>query len=459
MPLGRLTTWALVHLAGRPTALPLAAALQGPLAALAAAWLLYLFVRRELGHPLYGLIALLLFGVSSAYEEAVSWFSASFSVLAVSTLLLALLAAQAWRRTRRGRYLFLSAVAASLAPAWFASGILAGPLCVLYLLPREPYVPSGLVAPRAFWRHHLFALVPLAGSLAFLAVSLPRTAERIMRLEHYAGKSALEAIHPTIGIEYTAHSLVDNLIPGALGMSGVVSPNWVVLLGLVALVEVGAWWWRGAPSRRLLLLGLGSILGSYWLVYSARAEWPYDAMKLWTRYHLLPHLGLVLFICGGLPRWERWLAPGRSQDLSPRQALVLAGLAAALLACQTPRAVLTNTWRAQLRTEQMAYLRLIEHEDAVCREQRISGEMARWTLKHDLARRPEFMAILGYTPDVGFPACVPWKALLATTEQPLPGWLQITGCPPTENGWDFVRGSDRPRPDLTVAEAGRLLDP
>ena len=32
MPLGRLSTWALVQIAGKPTAVPLAAALQGPLA-------------------------------------------------------------------------------------------------------------------------------------------------------------------------------------------------------------------------------------------------------------------------------------------------------------------------------------------------------------------------------------------------------------------------------------------
>src|SRR5262245_55477590 len=52
MPLGRLTTAALVQLAGRFSRVPYLTAWQGPLAILAATLLLYLFVRRELGHPL-----------------------------------------------------------------------------------------------------------------------------------------------------------------------------------------------------------------------------------------------------------------------------------------------------------------------------------------------------------------------------------------------------------------------
>src|SRR5947208_12978487 len=48
MPVGRLTTWALVRLAGRASAVAQVAAFQGPLAVILGALLLYLFVRREL---------------------------------------------------------------------------------------------------------------------------------------------------------------------------------------------------------------------------------------------------------------------------------------------------------------------------------------------------------------------------------------------------------------------------
>src|SRR5262245_29923466 len=64
MPLGRLSTRLLVCLAGRPTNLPRAAALHGPLFLLLALGLLYVFVRRELGHPFYAVAAMALFGVT-----------------------------------------------------------------------------------------------------------------------------------------------------------------------------------------------------------------------------------------------------------------------------------------------------------------------------------------------------------------------------------------------------------
>src|SRR5437016_4287062 len=67
MPVGRVTTWALVWVAGRASAVPQLAACQGPLAVIAGVLLLYLFVRRELGHCLYGLVAAALFGVSTVY--------------------------------------------------------------------------------------------------------------------------------------------------------------------------------------------------------------------------------------------------------------------------------------------------------------------------------------------------------------------------------------------------------
>ena len=102
MPLGRLTTWALVQLAGRPTLLPLVFGLQGPITLLAGIALCYLFVRRELGHPFHGILAAALFGVTAVYQQAVYWFAASFAVLTLDTILLALLAAQRWRQTGRG---------------------------------------------------------------------------------------------------------------------------------------------------------------------------------------------------------------------------------------------------------------------------------------------------------------------------------------------------------------------
>ncbi|HXG13455.1 MAG TPA: hypothetical protein VNK04_27095 [Gemmataceae bacterium] len=332
MPLGRLSTWLLIKVAGRPTAVPYAAGLQGVIALLAGMGLVYLFVRRELGQPLYGLTAMALFGVSTVYQQAVYWFAASFAVLALDILLLALLAAQRWRQTGQPRALALCVAAAALAPAWFAAGILAGPLCCLYLLisdRKQSSAGAGRLAAAQALVPYLCSLVPLVGSLIFLMVSLPRTAQHILHLEHYQQKTALEAFQPLTGLEYTGRSLVENLALGMFGLAGVELPGWAILVGLGALTAAGWWWWRGVPQRPLLVLGLGLILSSYLLVYSARADWGYAGMSQpnWSRYHLLPQLGLTLFLCGGLPHWLAAPSPptplprnggeGRNPPLSP----------------------------------------------------------------------------------------------------------------------------------------------
>jgi hypothetical protein len=430
MPLGRLTTWALVALAGRAENLPWVCAWQGPLAVLLGMPLLYRFVRRELGHPFYGLVAMTVFGVSSVYQQAVLWFSSSFSILSLDMALLALLAAQDWRRTGRVWHLVLSGFWAALAPAWFAIGILAGPLACLYLLPPERGAgrgaPGGKPAPRAprLALHLAAALAPLLGSAAFLAVSLPRTAERIMHLDHYQGETAVQAFHPLTGLLYTCRSLVDNLYLGEFGLGtgpGVVYPLPVALVMLAVLVLFGVWWWWRAPDRRLLVLGLGFILANYLLVYGARSTWPWDArpwMHTWTRYHLFPQLGLALFVCGGLPRWQ-----GRLWRLDPagvlswRQAGGLGLLLAVLFLVHLPRGVIGARYWDSDSAEQRQVLRQVDEMDARCRRLHIDRETALQAL-----------------PFLELPSS--WKLV---------------------SGWELLRGSPDPAP-VTVEEARRLLE-
>jgi hypothetical protein len=488
MPLGRLTTWVVVQLAGRPSGLPGVTALQGPLAVLVGMWLVYLFVRRELGHPLYGLIALVLFGVSSTYEQAANWFAASFSVLALDTIVLALLAAQSWRLTSRPRYLAWTVFWVVLAPTWFASGILAGPLCALYLLlpeerestlkPRD----ANLSPPRrGLVVSSLLALVPLVGTVLFLMVSLPLTAKKIMHLEHYGDKTALEALHPDIGLLYTERALVDKLLPGLCGIGGVTCPIEWVPIALVGLASAALAWWMLAPRRRLLLLGLGMILSSYLLVYTARSEWEYETMGEWTRYNLLPHLGLVLFLCGGLPRW---LERGRLHadgSLSGWQAVAVVVLTLVLLVCHFPRVFFAECWHLRgtpeehltalrsnpiawikdiwakrhnpMRAEQIAVLRRIEDVDALCIRHHIAGETAREALE---GSPEECLTLFAVAPNAGFPGTLAWSGPALRNQWP---WsLDIPLCAGRENGWDFVRGSDDPRPDMTVAEAWLLIN-
>jgi hypothetical protein len=417
MPLGRLLTFAVVQLAGRPAALPFAGVLAGVVGLLIGLGLTYAFVRRELGHPLYGLTALILFGVSSVYQQAVYWFAAGFSVYAMDVLLLALLTAQRHRQTRRGRWLFACGLCCALAPCWFASGVLAGPLCCLYLLPREDTVLTRLKQP---W-HTLAALTPLLGTMAFLAVSLPMTASVIQHLEHYRNQNltAVEAFQPLTGAWYTVRSVVDNLALGVFGITGVTVGPVVAPLLLIPLIAAGVWWARRSPHRRLALLGAGLIFASYLLIYSGRAMWNYDEVGMftpsWSRYHLQPQLGLTLLICGGLPAWDgRWFRLDASGRLTRRQARALACLLGLCFLVQAPRGLLCYY---APNPQQAATLRRIERTSAFCKEHRISAEAARRELS-DL-KMPESNTIV--------------------------------------NGWEFLRGSDDPK-DWSPKEVREMLE-
>jgi hypothetical protein len=178
---------------------------------------------------------------------------------------------------------------------------------------------------------------------------------------------------------------------------------------------LGALWWRATPRRRLLALGLALTIGSDLLVYSARADWNYErSVHNWTRYHLFPHLGLVLFVVGGLPRFDgRWFALASTGRLSWRQTIALAGLIAAMLACHWPR---THRLHFNVPPEQIAILARVERVDAHCRAAGIAGATARQALAF-----------------VQFP-------------------LGYAG----ENAWEFLRGSPSPIP-MSVDEARALL--
>jgi hypothetical protein len=421
MPLGRLSTWALLQLAGRPTAYPQVIAFQGPLALLVALVLLARFVQRELGHPLYTLLVLVLFGVTSVYYQAVGWFAASFSVLALDMFLLALLAAQRWRKSGRLGWLLLGAGWTALAPGWFASGVLAGPLCCLYLLPsaEERHKQREASGP-SWWRWPTFyglRLVPLLGTLAFLAFSLPRTTQQIMHLPHYDGRTALESFDPLIGVLNTCRSLVDNLTLGVCGISGVACPRFLLPVILALLTMAAYWCGRPLRERRLLWLGLGLILVNYLLVYSARAAWPYDGNMIlpnWSRYHLLPQLGLALFVGAGLPYWlrdTRWRMV--SPELSGPQVRLVKLLVLGCFLIQLPRAgFATQSYDPQ----QGHVLRLIEDIDARCRARHIDARTARAAL----------------------------------------GRLRFPASAYADDGWELLRGSDDPLP-LSLEEARRLL--
>ncbi|HJR58433.1 MAG TPA: hypothetical protein VJ813_03505 [Vicinamibacterales bacterium] len=413
MPLSRLAAGLLMQLVPRQSAIPQAVQVQGVLAVVLGMWLLYAFVRRELGNPFYGVVAMTLWGVTSTYYECVTWYSASFFTLALDVMLAALLAAQWYRRSRRWYALAACAACCALAPAFHGTAILAGAWCALYLLYGQR---DGSRVP-SWWLRAAVAAVPLLGAVAFVAVSLTASAGRIVRAEHYRGKTIFAAFDPAEGIQNTLRTLADNQVPGAFGIWDRHSTfSWPFVLAIVAGVTVlGVIWWRATPRRRLLALGLALTVGSDLLAYSARADWNYErSVHNWTRYHLFPHLGLVLFAVGGLPRFDgRWFALAPAGGLSRRQGVALAALIATMFACHWPR---THRSHFTVPPEQIAVLERIERVDAHCRTAGIDGATARQAL----------------------------------------GFLQFPLGFDGDNAWEFLRCSPSPRP-MPVDEARALL--
>lgn len=457
MPLGRVSSRLLIQAAGRPTLIPYAAGLHGVVAMLACLFLVYLFVRRELGHPFHGLAAITILGVTSVYQQAVTWFSASFAILALDCLLLGLLAAQRWRQTGRARHLVLCALWCAVSPAFFASGILAGPLCCLYLLPWPWSGVRGLVSGvrsqrsggepllrRALW------LTPMIGTALFLTISLPLTAPAILYLEHYGEKNAVSSFDPRVGLLATGRSVVENLALGMAGIGGIDLSPAAVVAGWVVLSVAGALWWWSATDRRLLLLGLGFIFGSYLLTYSARAEWIQGGAAMnqpaWSRYHLYPHLGLTLFLAGGLPRWQRWLNLSPDGMLSRRQTSLLLGLVLVLFVIQVPRVLAVHWPRMTSVSEEAARLR----EDPLAWAREV------WTVWRDDPGRVSQADALRRVEEID-QRCRQHRIGRDTARAAL-GRLPLPHCDPRENVWDLLHGSDDPLP-LSVEKARELLQP
>ena len=157
----------------------------------------------------------------------------------------------------------------------------------------------------------LLALVPLLGTMAFLIATLPFVGDQILHAEHYGDKTAVEAFDPIYGLRYSAQSVVENVALGTIGIGCVSLPIWVVYSVWPLLLIGGVWWWLGVKNHRLMILAFGFLFLTYFLIYGARKGWEANNMTTptWSRYHLLPQLGLALFLSAGLSRWQKRFFP------------------------------------------------------------------------------------------------------------------------------------------------------
>ncbi len=412
MPLGRLLCFALEWLAGRLPMLPLLTCLVGPLALLLALGMSYVFVRREMGHPFYALLVVVLFAVTSVYHQAVWWFAASFAVLSLDMMLLGLLAVQRWRQTGRGLYLDLAVLACLLAPGWFALGIFAGPLCCLYLLPRGSIRSAALDAVAVGRHRSVFGHQPAAhggGDSAHLSLWRRDGRGSVRSADRPAIHGAIAGGQSAAGSRRRGRRRLADLVHRGDSARSHRRGSRLVAAGARSPADAAG---IGTDRRHLPAL----------LQRAARWSYGYMVNPCFARYHLLPQLGLALFFCGGLPgRAGRWFTLDAMGALTADQRRLVFWLIGVCFVVNLPRGMLCGSatgWAmfAEVRAQQAA-LRRIEEVDARCRQYRISAAAARQAL----------------------------------------GRLDVPLSMDVMDGWEFLIGSDDPQP-LPPEEIERLLE-
>ncbi|HWE37151.1 MAG TPA: hypothetical protein VG406_11345 [Isosphaeraceae bacterium] len=317
--------------------------------------LLGLVARRETGSTAASLVAVAIFALSWLPIEVVFWYSASSFLWALLFTLTAWHGAEAATRRARGGVV-VAALAACLAPACSAIGLLAGPVAALRALL------AGDATPRA-WR--LAIAAPLLGTMAYLAVS---------NTQQYRGivaQSVVERTRPIDAVVAIGLAPADVLVPALFGVRNVDDrmPKGLAIglgaLGLVAALAMA----RRRGSRPLVLGALGLIVGGYALTYAVRsAPNPHWVLEV-QRYHLFPQAGLALVIAAASRPWLARL------DANPTRALAVATAVAALL-WVSHRDEMKARGRFYRYAEQGRTLAALDRLAATCRTKGITREQA-----------------------------------------------------------------------------------
>jgi hypothetical protein len=364
-PVFELVSWVTWQLAGRrlthaPAAFTAAALVPFLLCLVVLASL----VRRESGSVTAALAAVAVFSLSAVHIEAVWWYSASSFTWALLGTLIAWLCVlrslgpknQAHPAGAKGWWV-AAALAALVAPACSAIGLLAGPVAAL----RAVQDSRG----RGWWRAGAVGLIPLTGTVLYLVLASQ------VRYYSILTQSVDRNLDIGTGLLCTLRAPIDVLTSSLIGMENAdrsLGGGLDLVLGALLLTSILAWGLR-SQLRPLFLGGLALILGGYGLTYSVRNFFgPHWLMEV-QRYHLFPQLGFVLVLVGvSRPLLARF-------DARPRSAL-LAALVLASLLLVAHRPMMRLRAKAYRFPDQARTLKALEHLERLCREYRITREQA-----------------------------------------------------------------------------------
>jgi hypothetical protein len=240
--------------------------------------LLFVLLVRLTGEEYTAAILLMIFAISLAYEEVIMWYSASLWLLPTILLLVALLGLES--KTRLG---MMGTVLASLLGPWnFSLGVLVGPIAASWAWLRFPD------------RKHWWWPPLLAGMLSTMIVL--RILVEVVSTADYteAGGRGFRAFDPVEGTVVIARLMVDRLVLLNLGYRQIPVPIYVAA-GILVLMAVGlAWLLRRYPSLWAAMPGVIIMMLGYVATIPFRTWEPYPSLLTWSRYQLLPQLGMVI---------------------------------------------------------------------------------------------------------------------------------------------------------------------
>jgi hypothetical protein len=325
VPLFRVWTFVLIQVAGSLEHLPAVFGL-GSYAPLV---LMLLatghLVAWETRNPAAGLAAMAALGLSTVLALTVTWYAASQVLWAGLMIVLMLVGLQSWRARGSAGRLALALLAAAAAPLFWSVGFVAGPVGLAYLWADG--------RPRCRRAALLPVLISALVALAVWAVA----GRQIDASDTFNDRPLSAALNPIHGVVYTTQAIIEVLVLRNLGLDLAATATQGVVL---VLALAGLWAWsRGVPVRPNPLEAAGAVLAvlSFLVVFTARGYLPFESVRALGWYQAVPQIGAVLF---GIGWWAGRLSAPSPASLKPpsrRELLAVLGLAAALIALQTPR--------------------------------------------------------------------------------------------------------------------------
>lgn len=241
--------------------------------------LLFLLARREWQSEFAGLVAVSLFALSSTYAEIILWYTASCQWLITLMLMLTSLLLAGSPNPTRVR-ITLASLCALIAPLNFSAGVIVGPVTTLWMAVR-----SHTVATRAAKSRWILMLWPLAGTVVGTGLTALLLTQSATDKRWYPG----------LGMALSARLTIDVLILRNLGQEVLLPKSWhlvvfpLVPLALTILLRLRTGAWRLLPMVTMIVL-------TYALTIPFRTWVAYPHLVNWTRYHLIPQLGLALLL-------------------------------------------------------------------------------------------------------------------------------------------------------------------